>query len=371
MPAALATVDDDTEWLRRPGDDRGASRGAGVSRPWRSTPKHKESRDLLNAAATARFAPARIAGAPVAFNVVWLVAHTTVRAPFRASCTCPGGRLEDALTRRRGVAPAWRNCSWSRSPDHEPAGRGVTLQRQFELLDANRRSHPADTTPASAAHRASTPPSRWRTIRRAPRTGSSCGRLSARGRDRDFRRRVVDVERRCSRARLRAPLRHVRRLVRCNDFDHVRAIGHRRRIPHENRIGDVRFQRLPRGVAFAAIHDLVAQLVVVRIFGPPDKRLQPALINARRPSRGEDRPGASRCASASGDRAPDRRSPRCPGRPSGMASETLCPRDERSDSSLWAAGCAAGTRRIRTSEPGWPVCRPSPPSIEDSAHWDS
>ncbi|MDD5720651.1 MAG: zf-HC2 domain-containing protein, partial [Candidatus Krumholzibacteria bacterium] len=35
---------------------------------------------LLAAAATARFEPARITGAPVAVNVVWLLAHTTVRA---------------------------------------------------------------------------------------------------------------------------------------------------------------------------------------------------------------------------------------------------------------------------------------------------
>jgi hypothetical protein len=39
---------------------------------------------LLNAVATARFEPARAAGAPVSQNVVWLVSHTTVRAPLRA-----------------------------------------------------------------------------------------------------------------------------------------------------------------------------------------------------------------------------------------------------------------------------------------------
>ena len=47
--------------------------------------RHKELSNLLNAAATARFAPARVAGAPVSFNVGWLVANTTVRAPLRAS----------------------------------------------------------------------------------------------------------------------------------------------------------------------------------------------------------------------------------------------------------------------------------------------
>ena len=45
---------------------------------------HEQLSQLLNAAATARFEPARIAGLPVSFNVVWLVAHTTVRAPLRA-----------------------------------------------------------------------------------------------------------------------------------------------------------------------------------------------------------------------------------------------------------------------------------------------
>ena len=45
---------------------------------------HEELSQLLNAAATARFEPGRVAGSPVSFNVVWLVTHTTVRAPLRA-----------------------------------------------------------------------------------------------------------------------------------------------------------------------------------------------------------------------------------------------------------------------------------------------
>lgn len=87
MPAALATLDagddqvafaalvtaeghlEDLEYLGHHGQPA----------------KHKELSNLLNAAATARFAPARVAGAPVSFNVVWLVANTTVRAPLRAS----------------------------------------------------------------------------------------------------------------------------------------------------------------------------------------------------------------------------------------------------------------------------------------------
>jgi hypothetical protein len=50
----------------------------------RTLPTHSELSELLNAVATARFEPARAAGAPVSQNVVWLVSHTTVRAPLRA-----------------------------------------------------------------------------------------------------------------------------------------------------------------------------------------------------------------------------------------------------------------------------------------------
>jgi hypothetical protein len=39
----------------------------------------REALDLLEAAAQARFEPARAGGAPVAVNLVWVVAHTTVR----------------------------------------------------------------------------------------------------------------------------------------------------------------------------------------------------------------------------------------------------------------------------------------------------
>ena len=47
-------------------------------------PTHEQLSELLNAAATARFEPARVAGTPVSQNVVWLLSHTTVRAPLRA-----------------------------------------------------------------------------------------------------------------------------------------------------------------------------------------------------------------------------------------------------------------------------------------------
>jgi hypothetical protein len=73
--AALVTADGNLEGLELIGD-----RMAG--RP--GLPTHDQLVDLLNAAATARFEPARAAGAPVSQNVVWLVTHTTVRARLRA-----------------------------------------------------------------------------------------------------------------------------------------------------------------------------------------------------------------------------------------------------------------------------------------------
>jgi hypothetical protein len=45
---------------------------------------HAQLSALLNAAATARFEPARVAGSPVSLNVVWLVTHRTVRPPVIA-----------------------------------------------------------------------------------------------------------------------------------------------------------------------------------------------------------------------------------------------------------------------------------------------
>jgi hypothetical protein len=47
-------------------------------------PTHEQLSELLNAAATARFEPARAAGTPVSQNILWLVSHTTVRPALRA-----------------------------------------------------------------------------------------------------------------------------------------------------------------------------------------------------------------------------------------------------------------------------------------------
>jgi hypothetical protein len=46
--------------------------------PGESSPRQQDIVDLLDAASQARFAPAMAGGEPVAVNVVWLLAHTTV-----------------------------------------------------------------------------------------------------------------------------------------------------------------------------------------------------------------------------------------------------------------------------------------------------
>jgi len=74
--AARVSADGSLEDLEYLGEQSGGR----LSRP----ATHEQLSQLLNAAATARFQPARVAGAPVSFNVVWVVTHTTVRAPLRA-----------------------------------------------------------------------------------------------------------------------------------------------------------------------------------------------------------------------------------------------------------------------------------------------
>jgi hypothetical protein len=73
--AALITADGYLEELEVIGERIHGRRGL---------PTHAQLSELLNAAATARFEPARAAGAPVSQNVVWLVSHTTVRPILRA-----------------------------------------------------------------------------------------------------------------------------------------------------------------------------------------------------------------------------------------------------------------------------------------------
>lgn len=55
------------------------------SRGLRTPPAtHEQLTALLNAAATARFEPARVDGSPVPLNVVWLLTHRTVRPQLHA-----------------------------------------------------------------------------------------------------------------------------------------------------------------------------------------------------------------------------------------------------------------------------------------------
>jgi hypothetical protein len=74
--AALVTAEGDLTKVEFLGERSLRRRGHPAS--------HEELSALLNAVATARFEPARVAGSPVSQNVVWLVSHTTVRAPLRA-----------------------------------------------------------------------------------------------------------------------------------------------------------------------------------------------------------------------------------------------------------------------------------------------
>jgi hypothetical protein len=52
-------------------------------RPREGSQEAKAAQDFIGAVMQARFEPARVAGLPVAVNMVWMVAHTTVRATAR------------------------------------------------------------------------------------------------------------------------------------------------------------------------------------------------------------------------------------------------------------------------------------------------
>jgi hypothetical protein len=63
---------------------------------------HRDSRELLeilDAASTARFEPARYEGMPVAVNMVWLLARTTVRAKTPAATEPWHGPAQPAVVR--------------------------------------------------------------------------------------------------------------------------------------------------------------------------------------------------------------------------------------------------------------------------------
>jgi hypothetical protein len=65
----------------------------GGGRSSAQTGKSKAVEDLLGAVSRARFEPGKVDGLPVAVNMVWVVEHTTVRAPAavkkRASLLVP------------------------------------------------------------------------------------------------------------------------------------------------------------------------------------------------------------------------------------------------------------------------------------------
>lgn len=59
----------------------------------------KAVEELMDAVSRVRFEPARVAGFPVAVNMVWLVAHTTVRAPKDAIDPAPGAKKRRVVNR--------------------------------------------------------------------------------------------------------------------------------------------------------------------------------------------------------------------------------------------------------------------------------
>ena len=63
----------------------------------------------------------------------------------------------------------------------------------------------------------------------------------------------------------------VRRRVGRGDLHVVGAVGHRRRVPDDDRVPQAALERLPRGFPFAAIEDVELQAIVVVVVGLPDE----------------------------------------------------------------------------------------------------
>lgn len=80
--------------------------GAGQTPP-RDGSEAEALQSLLGAMARARFEPARVAGLPVAVNMVWMVAHTTVRAAKEPI----GGPARHSVKKRR-VDVSVRPVDW-------------------------------------------------------------------------------------------------------------------------------------------------------------------------------------------------------------------------------------------------------------------
>jgi hypothetical protein len=89
------------------------------------TPENPAVLKLLGTVSQTRFQPARAGGAPVAVNVVWMLAHTTVFGK------------EDAEVVR--LAPAWRRARETRTPPAPPPSVPVSS------------AEPDDVTPTASA----------------------------------------------------------------------------------------------------------------------------------------------------------------------------------------------------------------------------
>ena len=215
-------------------------------------------------------------GQPVAVNMVWLIAHRRPRGaaepmpdadvarrpsePARTS-TKPvelkprrrrrrsehrarrrprSQRRPDAAARRR-LAPRARDVVQrvGRPHDHPARGR-FALQHQLELLDARVGDAVLriDRLPAVAVQRVLGLLHRRVLVAHVERDHQSARRRAATDRDRDRRRRVVDVERGALHLAGQRRGRRVRRRVGGDDPQQVAAVGHRRRVPDQDRIGD-------------------------------------------------------------------------------------------------------------------------------------
>ena len=98
--------------------------------------------------------------------------------------------------------------------------------------------------------------------------------------DDDLGRCVVDFERDALELTRQRRGGWIRRRVRRDDLDEIRAVWNGRRVPHENRIGDISPKRVPPHVALSPVPHVVRKVIVVLVVGTPDNRLQALLVRA-------------------------------------------------------------------------------------------
>ena len=111
-----------------------------------------------------------------------------------------------------------------------------------------------------------------RSSQRVPARAAGCS--SMRGGD------VVDVEARALQLAVSAVAGEFDGASDAATLNDIGAVGHRRRVPHDDRIPDARLQRLPGRFAFAAVGDVELQAIVVLVLRLPDERLQTFLVDA-------------------------------------------------------------------------------------------